>query len=191
MEGHKRRPRHLKAPGERSNRSQAVVYSRVTGCDRLRFHSATAKQYCPSSSAVARRIHVGARNLTQGLHPGTLRALKIRPRAWNSVMAPNTPRPMPLASCSSSTMLWARKIITERSIGSACHQPPSAPGQPTVPTPPRPRTGEACCRFKHHGDSQAEASALRRRAGNPIIVAPGALVLAQPVAWSSAQASPV
>lgn len=39
---------------ERGTKSKAVAYSRVTACDRLRFHSATAKQYCSSSSAVAR-----------------------------------------------------------------------------------------------------------------------------------------
>ena len=44
------------APFERSTKSQAVAYSRVTACDRLRLHSATAKQYCPSSSAGARHL---------------------------------------------------------------------------------------------------------------------------------------
>jgi hypothetical protein len=32
------------APFERSTKSQVVAYSRVTACDRLRLHSATAKQ---------------------------------------------------------------------------------------------------------------------------------------------------
>jgi hypothetical protein len=41
-------------PCGRSAKSHAVAYSRVLACVRLRRHSATAKQYCPSSSAVAR-----------------------------------------------------------------------------------------------------------------------------------------
>jgi len=43
---------------------------------------------------------------------------------------------MPPAICSISTMLCVRKISTELSVGSACHQPPYAPGHPTVPAPP-------------------------------------------------------
>ena len=58
-------------------------------------------------------------------------------------MASKTPRPMPWANWSSSTMLCARKINTESSLGSACHQPPQAPGQPTEPAPPPHRIGSA------------------------------------------------
>jgi hypothetical protein len=42
----------------RSARSQAVAYSRVLARVRLRRHSATANEYCPSSSAVARHTNV-------------------------------------------------------------------------------------------------------------------------------------
>jgi len=55
----------------------------------------------------------------------------------------HTPNPMPLANWCSSGMLCARKISTELSLGSACHQPPYAPGQLTVATPPRPLKGSA------------------------------------------------
>ena len=41
-------------PFGRSTKSQAAAYSRVLACASLRHHSATVKQYCPSSSAAAR-----------------------------------------------------------------------------------------------------------------------------------------
>jgi hypothetical protein len=44
------------APYGRSAKSQAPAYSRVLACASLRHHSATAKQYCPSSSTVARQF---------------------------------------------------------------------------------------------------------------------------------------
>jgi hypothetical protein len=51
------RPRHRKVPPlRRSARSQAVAVSPGLACGRLRRHSATAKQYCPSSSTVARHF---------------------------------------------------------------------------------------------------------------------------------------
>jgi hypothetical protein len=37
-------------------------------------------------------------------------------------MALHAPRPMPLAICCNSAMLCAKKIRTELSVGSACHQ---------------------------------------------------------------------
>ncbi len=52
-------------------------------------------------------------------------------------------------------MLCVRKIRTELSVGSACHQPPYAPGHPTVPTPPRHRQGIRLVGFHHHGDAHA------------------------------------
>jgi hypothetical protein len=39
----------------RSAKSLSVSYSQVVACGRLQHHSATAKQYCPSSSTVARQ----------------------------------------------------------------------------------------------------------------------------------------
>jgi hypothetical protein len=47
--------------GGRSTKSQAVTYSRVLPCVRPLHHSATANEYCPSSSTVAR--HLGLRDL--------------------------------------------------------------------------------------------------------------------------------
>src|SRR5262249_3923932 len=44
---------------------------------------------------------------------------------------------MPFAIWARSTMLCARKMNTEPALGSACHQPPNAPGQPTVSGLPR------------------------------------------------------
>jgi hypothetical protein len=50
------RPRHRKLPPcWRSARSHADVYSPVPACYGLRYHRATAKQYCSSSSFVARQ----------------------------------------------------------------------------------------------------------------------------------------
>jgi hypothetical protein len=43
-------------PRGRSARSQAIVHSAVLAHFGLRFHSATAKQYCSSSSFVARHL---------------------------------------------------------------------------------------------------------------------------------------
>src|SRR5258708_27853039 len=53
MEAHGTTATSEPAPCGRSARSQAVVYSAVPACDGLRFHSATAQQYCSSSSFVA------------------------------------------------------------------------------------------------------------------------------------------
>jgi hypothetical protein len=49
----------------KSARSRAVVYSPAPACDGLRFHSATAKQYCSSSSFVARRSRLPAHGVHQ------------------------------------------------------------------------------------------------------------------------------
>src|SRR6185436_4064890 len=81
--------------------------------------------------------------LTAGFLAVPGRLAQADARSWNSTMALHAPRPMPLAICGSSTMLCARKIRTELSPGSACHQPPYAPGHPTVPTPPRHVNGSA------------------------------------------------
>jgi hypothetical protein len=61
---------------------------------------------------------------------------------------------MPLAICGSSSMLCVRKLSTELSLGSACHQPPYAPGHPTVPTPPRHRKGSAWSGSVTTGDAR-------------------------------------
>jgi hypothetical protein len=56
LRGTSSRPRHRKpAPCGRSAKSQAVACSPVLAFGRLRRHSSTARQYCPSSLAVARR----------------------------------------------------------------------------------------------------------------------------------------
>ena len=45
---------------------------------------------------------------------------------WKVAIALHTPRPMPLAIWCNSTMLCARRIRTDSSPGSACHEPPGA-----------------------------------------------------------------
>src|SRR6266851_5235429 len=63
MKAHRATATSETAPYGRSAKSQLVAYSRVLACVWLRRHSATAKQYCPSSSAVAR--HFGIRRRRQ------------------------------------------------------------------------------------------------------------------------------
>lgn len=62
------------------------------------------------------------RGLVAGSEPGRLAHADAS--SWNFAMALHAPRPMPLAICGSSTMLCVRKIRTELSLGSACHQLP-------------------------------------------------------------------
>jgi hypothetical protein len=62
---------------ERSTKSQAVADLSIAARDGRLRHSATAKQYCPSSSTAARRQprrrHVRApKNLIQGLEAGEI-----------------------------------------------------------------------------------------------------------------------
>jgi hypothetical protein len=86
------------SPTRHSAKSQTVARSRGLACGRLRRHSATAKQYCSSSSIVARHF---------GRELGTPKPAIFALEAATNVRSSSLFDPMMRRSCASTSTRWA------------------------------------------------------------------------------------
>ena len=126
-----RRARPARRPRRRTGRDTADSSAALgRGANRSGHVRAGLRCSLPSSRSSRRSSPCGerSRSIRRSRFAASSAAAASQARAvaspWNSTIASQTPSPMPRIICCNSSMLCVRKISTEPSFGSACHQPP-------------------------------------------------------------------